>query len=220
MVQLSHLYMTTGKTIAWRVNLASMEIQEMSKRTTPEFSLQWQSSAHLSATPSYPLGISTKQSLHEIQGWAGSSCALYACWRIEFWKTSKLCILQVSPLRVDVLGEACKRVWLGTSLGVQWLRICLLMQGIWAQSLVRELLIRSQVPWGNWASTTEPAYSRAHALWEEDLVHYNWREAPHAATESLWATVKTQHSSAPSPKKDLTVLPVEQVQLSWTSFFL
>ena len=40
MVQLSHLYMTTGNTISWRVNLTSMEIQERSKRTTLEFSLQ------------------------------------------------------------------------------------------------------------------------------------------------------------------------------------
>ena len=99
MVQLSHLYMTTGNTISWRVNLTSMEIQERSKRTTPEFSLQWQSSADLSGVRSYPFDISTKQSLHKIQGWAGSSCALYACWRIEFWKTAKLCILQFSPLR-------------------------------------------------------------------------------------------------------------------------
>ena len=40
MVQLSYLYMTTGNTISWRVNLTSMEIQERSKRTTLEFSLQ------------------------------------------------------------------------------------------------------------------------------------------------------------------------------------
>ena len=35
----------------------------------------------------------------------------------------------------------------GTTLVVQWLRICLPMQGTWVQSLVREL--RSHMPWGN-----------------------------------------------------------------------
>ena len=35
----------------------------------------------------------------------------------------------------------------GTSLVVQWLRICLVMQGMWVRSLVREL--RSHVLWGN-----------------------------------------------------------------------
>ena len=34
----------------------------------------------------------------------------------------------------------------GTSLVVQWLRICLPMQGIQVQSVVREL--RSHTPWG------------------------------------------------------------------------
>ena len=36
---------------------------------------------------------------------------------------------------------------MGTSLVVQWLRICLPMQEIWVQSLVRKL--RSQMPWSN-----------------------------------------------------------------------
>ena len=36
---------------------------------------------------------------------------------------------------------------LGTSLMVQWLRICLAMQGTWIQNLVREL--RSHMPWSN-----------------------------------------------------------------------
>ena len=32
-----------------------------------------------------------------------------------------------------------KRKLLGTSLAVQWLRLCLPMQGVWVQSLVKEL---------------------------------------------------------------------------------
>ena len=40
-----------------------------------------------------------------------------------------------------------KIIYSGTSLVVQWLRIYLVMQGTWVQSLVREL--RSHMPQGN-----------------------------------------------------------------------
>ena len=43
--------------------------------------------------------------------------------------------------------ECRDTVGLGTSLAVQWLRIHLAVQGMWVQSLVREL--RSHMPWGN-----------------------------------------------------------------------
>ena len=48
---------------------------------------------------------------------------------------------------------------LGTSLVVQWLRICLPKQGTWVQSLVREL--RSHMPWGSYVYELQP--EQAHA---------------------------------------------------------
>ena len=50
----------------------------------------------------------------------------------------------------------------GTSLVVQWLRVCLAMQGTWAWALVGEL--RYHVPWGNEAHMLQiltHAHSRA-----------------------------------------------------------
>ena len=38
----------------------------------------------------------------------------------------------------ELFGASYKSINLGTSLVVQWLRICLLMQEIWVQSLVQE----------------------------------------------------------------------------------
>ena len=40
-----------------------------------------------------------------------------------------------------------KKIYLGVFLVVQWLRICLPMQGMWVQSLVREL--RFHMIWGS-----------------------------------------------------------------------
>ena len=51
---------------------------------------------------------------------------------------------------------------LGTTLLIQWLRICLPMQGTQVWSLVWEL--RSHMPRGNQATTTEPKCSRAYDL--------------------------------------------------------
>ena len=50
-----------------------------------------------------------------------------------------------SPLKPRVVNTQQKeKKW--TSLAVQWLRLCLLMQGLWVQTLVREL--RSYMPCG------------------------------------------------------------------------
>ena len=59
----------------------------------------------------------------------------------------------------------------GTSLVVQWLRICVPMQEMWVQSLAKEL--RSHMPWSN--------QGNAQQL-EEDPVF---------ETKLSWATVKT-----------------------------
>ena len=80
-----------------------------------------------------------------------------------------------------------KSLQIGPPLVVQWLRICLPMQGMQVQALVREL--RSHMPWSNWArvprllslssrackpqlqspsaTTTEACVPRAHAPQQE-----------------------------------------------------
>ena len=54
----------------------------------------------------------------------------------------------------------------GTSPVVQWLRICLPMQGMWVQSLISEL--RSHIHWGNYAHTAvrspgAPGKTKSHS---------------------------------------------------------
>ena len=66
----------------------------------------------------------------------------------------------------------------GTSLVVQWLRICLPTQGTQVQSLVREL--RSHVLWSNWAQAP-------HLL----SVPHNEREARATQQKIPHATTKT-----------------------------
>ena len=92
----------------------------------------------------------------------------------------------------------------GTSLVVQWLRICLPMQGTRVRSLVGEL--RSHMPWNSRATTTEPECSGAHVPQLErpctlEPTHHNEREdctpqqrACALQRKILHAATKTRHS--------------------------
>ena len=62
------------------------------------------------------------------------------------YQTPTLAIVKYIPFPEKTL--------LGTSLMIQWLRICLPMQGTWVWSLVREL--RSHMPQGNKACVQQP----------------------------------------------------------------
>ena len=95
---------------------------------------------------------------------------------------SRICkeCLQLINRKADSLIKKCTN---GTSLVVQWLRICLAMQGTWVRSLVQE----DPTNWG----ATKPVCL-------ESLLH-NKRshpsEKPRLITrESLCAATKTQHS--------------------------
>ena len=72
---------------------------------------------------------------------------------------------------------------------VQWLRICLPVQGMWILSLVREL--RS-----HWAcaATAEPTHSRAHAPQQEKSTHCNQDPAcPQSYQYWLYSLFYTVH---------------------------
>ena len=69
-----------------------------------------------------------------------------------------------------------KAQW-GTSLVVQWYRICLPMQGTWVQSLVRGDPtchgVTKPVPFDYWANTLEPALCSKRSLHSEKPAHHN-----------------------------------------------
>ena len=46
--------------------------------------------------------------------------------------------LHFMKLKLSLESDICQKLWVGASLVVQWLRICLAMQGTWVWSLVQE----------------------------------------------------------------------------------
>ena len=79
----------------------------------------------------------------------------------------------------------------GTSLVVQWLRISLVIQGMWVQSLSDKL--RSHLPWSNQdrppAQITDPPCPNHNYR-----VQAQAKMIPHDMTNILYATIKTQCS--------------------------
>ena len=104
------------------------------------------------------------------------------CWCIfaYWWCYVKLQVTFLLPYTESVLMSDCfeselKVFHLGASLVVQWLRICLPMQGTWVWALVRE---DPTQPWSGkiphaseqlslYATTTEARVPRARALQQE-----------------------------------------------------
>ena len=41
-------------------------------------------------------------------------------------------------LKLSLESDICQKFWVGTSLVVRWLRICLAIQGVWVRPLVQE----------------------------------------------------------------------------------
>ena len=64
----------------------------------------------------------------------------------ELNKISDVCSFYIC-IRITILSLKKRKIILGTSLVVQWLRICPAMQGTQVPSLIGEL--RSHMPWDN-----------------------------------------------------------------------